>query len=371
MRITAELAKPIGERLMSLLPYNINIMNERGKIVASGDKERLGQQHDGAIQVLLTKREVVLSEEDVAHLAGTKAGVNLPIAFENQIIGVVGITGKPQEVYHYAHLVKMTIEVLLEQVNIRSQLHYRQNALRTWVTELVQQEPLNDSRLQSLAESLEIETGQARTFVLIQVIQPTTFTWDELEIQALQNHLQGDVICSSIHSDLLFLATTQEYKELFPAIQRILSSYQRRQIELRMGVGKQQSGLSGYRSSYLQAQQSLQLQKILKVPDPIYIEDWGLLRFIDAIPIAIRKEFLATYLPQSLQMDENYWLTLQTFLESNRNVTESCKKLHIHRNTLIYRLQRIHEIIGLNPREFQDAVFLHVLLLCQKCTPQR
>lgn len=370
MRITAELAKPIGERLMSLLPYNINIMDERGRIVASGDEKRLGQQHDGAIQVLLTKKEVVLSEKDVAHLSGTKAGVNLPIAFEKQIIGVVGITGKPQEVYHYAHLVKMTIEVLLEQVNIRSQLHYRQNALRTWVTELVQQEPLNYSRLQSLAESLEIQTNQARTFILIQVIQPTTFTWDELEIQALQNHFQADVICSSIHSDLLFLATPQEYKEFFPTIQRIVSSYQRRQIELRIGVGKQQSNLSGYRSSYLQAKQSLYLQRILKVNHPIYIEDWGLLRLIDAIPIAIRKEFLATYLPKNLKMDENYWLTLQTFLESNLSVKDSCQKLHIHRNTLIYRLQRIHETLGLNPRRFEDAVFLHVLLLCRKCTTQ-
>ncbi|HUC93455.1 MAG TPA: sugar diacid recognition domain-containing protein [Paenibacillus sp.] len=92
MKITRELAQPIVMQIMALLNYNINIMDENGVIVASGDSTRLNQTHEGALKFLKSKKEVILSVKDSARLSGTRPGINLPIEFQGDLAGVVGIT---------------------------------------------------------------------------------------------------------------------------------------------------------------------------------------------------------------------------------------------------------------------------------------
>lgn len=375
MQITEELAKPICERLMSLLPYNINIMNEKGMIVASGDTSRVGQRHDGAIQVLLMEREIFLNEQEAVMLSGTKPGVNLPISFAQKTVGVVGITGNPDDVYSYAHLIKMTVEILLEQMNIRSQMYYRQNALRDWIHQLTDKEPLNIKYLQSLADTLHIDLHKARTVFVIQLIHRSNKQqgypiWDDFMMQLIRNQFAEDAICGELHTNMLFLAiTTHQHEHIHTVAQRIRTTFSYHKIQIRIGIGKKQIGIDGYRSSCIQAKQSLRLQELLKTNQPMYIEDWGLIRLIEAIPLTLRHDFLMTYLPLCSQINEENWHTLEVFFGANLSIKEASKKLHIHRNTLLYRLDRLYEILKLNPRNFTDAVILQVLILCRKCTP--
>ncbi|MBV1821593.1 sugar diacid recognition domain-containing protein [Clostridium cochlearium] len=56
MKLTKELAQNISNRMMEIIPYNINIMNEKGIIIGSGDLERLNTLHQGAIEALSQKK---------------------------------------------------------------------------------------------------------------------------------------------------------------------------------------------------------------------------------------------------------------------------------------------------------------------------
>lgn len=58
--------------------------------------------------------------------------------------------------------------------------------------------------------------------------------------------------------------------------------------------------------------------------------------------------------------------TLETFLAENLNLAETARKLHIHRNTALYRLSQINETLGLDPRNFNDALTLKTALLIKK-----
>ncbi|MCJ7789249.1 MAG: hypothetical protein MUP69_03540, partial [Candidatus Atribacteria bacterium] len=53
--------------------------------------------------------------KDINHLVGAKPGINLPIEYNNKIIGVVGITGEPNEVTPFGEVIKMTVEMMLQQ----------------------------------------------------------------------------------------------------------------------------------------------------------------------------------------------------------------------------------------------------------------
>ena len=59
-------------------------------------------------------------------------------------------------------------------------------------------------------------------------------------------------------------------------------------------------------------------------------------------------------------------MTIQCFFENNLNVSETSRKLFVHRNTLVYRLEKIRKITGLDLREFEHAITFKVALMVKK-----
>ena len=96
----------IVNRLINILGKNINIMNKDGTIIASGDKSRIGDFHGAAKDAIDQKSEVIVNENSQAKYAGSKAGVNIPIYYKGEALGVVGITCEPAEVKGYGLIVK-------------------------------------------------------------------------------------------------------------------------------------------------------------------------------------------------------------------------------------------------------------------------
>ena len=65
-------------------------------------------------------------------------------------------------------------------------------------------------------------------------------------------------------------------------------------------------------------------------------------------------------------MDQETLFTIQKFFENSLNVSETSRKLFVHRNTLVYRLEKIKKITGLDLREFEDAIVFKVALMVKK-----
>lgn len=74
-------ARQIVQRAMSIIDYSVNVMNEHGVIIASGDPRRLHQRHEGAVLALTENRMVMIDEAVAGRLKGVKPGINLPIIF--------------------------------------------------------------------------------------------------------------------------------------------------------------------------------------------------------------------------------------------------------------------------------------------------
>ena len=61
--------------------------------------------------------------------------------------------------------------------------------------------------------------------------------------------------------------------------------------------------------------------------------------------------------------DDETLVTIQTFFENNLNISETARQLYIHRNTLVYRLERLEKIIGLDIRRFEDAMTFKIAMM--------
>lgn len=112
MHISKTSAKTIVNEISKLVKQNINLMNEQGIIIASCDKERIGQFHEGAYKIITEKLdEYYISEEKATETA--RKGLNLPLELDGEIVGVVGITGSYDEVINQGRLLKKMTEILL------------------------------------------------------------------------------------------------------------------------------------------------------------------------------------------------------------------------------------------------------------------
>jgi carbohydrate diacid regulator len=112
------LAQSIVDRAMRIIGTNVNVMDGRGVIVASGERERIGGVHQGALLVLARQAAVEIDAADAGNLDGARPGVNLPLRAEGGIVGCIGLSGAPDAVRPYAELVRLAAETMLEQARL-------------------------------------------------------------------------------------------------------------------------------------------------------------------------------------------------------------------------------------------------------------
>ncbi len=183
MQLNATIARQIVERTMKIIHYSVNVMDEQGRIIGSGDPVRINQRHDGAILAINDNRVVEIDQATANQLKGVKPGINLPIIFHHQVIGVIGISGVPEAVRNYGELVKMTAELIIEQAALMSQIQWDKRHREELVLQLIQGSELNESQLTTIAERLNLDLNQPRIAAIVKVY-PTK--GEQLSLEHLQ-----------------------------------------------------------------------------------------------------------------------------------------------------------------------------------------
>ena len=118
--------------------------------------------------------------------------------------------------------------------------------------------------------------------------------------------------------------------------------------------------------SYKEAQIALDVGKVFDIEKQIInYENLGIGRLIYQLPTTLCELFLAeVFKKESLDaLDQETILTIQKFFKHNLNVSETARELFVHRNTLVYRLDKIEKITGLDLREFDQAVVFKVAMM--------
>ena len=121
--------------------------------------------------------------------------------------------------------------------------------------------------------------------------------------------------------------------------------------------------------SYKEAKMALDVGKIFyENTDIIAYSNLGIGRLIYQLPLPLCKMFIKEIFDGKSpdEFDEETLTTINKFFENSLNVSETSRQLYIHRNTLVYRLEKIKKITGLDLREFDDAIVFKVALMVNK-----
>ncbi len=371
--ITSELAQEMVTRTMGILKKNINVMDESGIIIASGSIHRLQQLHEGAVLVLEKKTTVEIDYTLASRLSGVEPGINVPIKFNDETVGVIGITGDPNEVRNDGELLKMAAELVLQQSFMMEQVQWKQRLQEEMVNQLVHGEEFNEAFVRDRGFALGINLDQPRVVILLM----NTVKGPQLDLQKMMRLLtyelnQDDLLAFSYTYDMIILKSVSiegRDKQVSSFLSKIESILEQSNFPCKIGIGTFSSTLKEIKSSFIAAQKAITVGSKLK-------EEWTVFNynhFSFEIMLAelnhLKGEHpILPFYEKLKDHDRNGELqqTLLAYYESAGELNEAAKHLFIHRNTLRYRLDKIEEITGKDPRNIRDLLQLYTAQLLNK-----
>lgn len=380
--ITTALAQQIVQRTTQIIPFKVNLIDAQGVILASSDPGRVGSVHPGAQLALARGASVELDAQGARLLPGARAGINLPLLVRGVVCGVVGLTGEPEAVRQFGELVRAMAEMMLEQAQLVSELQHEKRYREEFVSQLIARSGVSDTAMQAWAARLALDLRVPRAMLVLQVEHGGV----QLE-QALNQLQQAQAALHSRWPALLtavvspgelamldaFPITGTQQARMLQARQRLqelqqvagpaLSSPLNSPFTLAMGVAL--PGLDGASASYQSARQTARVGRARDAAQPLhsYLE-----LSLPVLLSGLQDGWQAGQLRQTLAplqaRDRSGVLlrTLAAWFRHHSHPTATARALHIHRNTLDYRLQKIAELTGLKLDETEDRLLLYVAL---------
>lgn len=356
--LTRDLAKEIVQETMGRLNRNINIMDENGSIIASGDALRLDTYHEAAAEVIRTGWTLVITPDNQAQWRGVNVGVNLPIVFQNRTVGVIGVTGAPEEILPYGELVKMTTEMMLKQNYLKLQTEWRQITMDIIVEELIRAENQN---LQGALHRLDTLTITMKAPYQLAIISLPNRTSQTVSLLRLTESVMGNTrLVSSFLNAHTWVIVFYDRGEVRVRrdMERLQDLFRKQGIEAQSGLSSSVQSFEDISYAYQEACAALKLgvKQGRGITCYLEVETQALL---SEVPAESKARFMERLLPK---LPEKLLVTLHVFLECNLSIARTAERLEIHRNSLVYRLTQIKEVTGYDPQLFQDAISLQFLV---------
>lgn len=355
--VGVELAQRIVDQVVPGLPYNVNIMDEQGRIIGSADQARVGTVHAGAVEAVRLGAPVAVRDADES--VGTKPGVNMPLILDDRIVGVVGVTGEPSKVENVARVLVLTVELLLRQERQRDDLRWREAAVRDVISGLMNGATTEERLVTGLRE---IGSPLRPPWNIMAVIGPpraAALSIPPPGAARLLSRLQGlpNIVAAEHHGALWILQGSSSARTVAAVLHRIGGP------EVRFLIGEVEASTTVLNADAQRLR--VLLSSVGLIPDRPEIR----LATVDApAAVAFQPPEVSFDLARRVltRLSPVLRETARMFLSRNLSIADASRELGIHRNTLVQRLARIESLTGLNPSKFDDAVALHLALLAAR-----
>lgn len=396
-------AQEISEYLSSMLGRSIIITDVNGIIIGSPAKERIGDFHPPSVPCVKYKKMSFDDEEAAKKLGVWYPGSTVPLFYNGRVIGTAAIAGEPEIVLQFTMLVKNQIESLLREKILAPSLASPQRKINELVRSISLFEPGGGGHeaLVKSAAQLGIDLNVPRGVIAVFFSNFRGLALEKnpmnLSYESYSDPISDEIDYSSTHSRVIELL-----RETFPDPQVIIATVSRDRfvlippdgqagsgdpldaakgftakaeeihrklkeasIETVIGVGYPASGLYELPMSYENAWNIVHIaDKLLMKPGVysfgdllledvlLHVKPYFSLRFIDRQLDAICGENDCNDLAQ----------TFKVYCESFFSKQEAAKRLHLHRNTLSYRLQKIENLLGISLANFGQVMAYYMAL---------
>ena len=222
------------------------------------------------------------------------------------------------------------------------------------------------------AKELHFVTDVPRVVYLIRQVDHSDVAALEV-VQNLFPDRQRDFVLSVTETDIVVIREltgepgADDVNELAKQIESTVKS--ELGVKTVIGIGSTAYHLRELADRYKEAQVAIEVGKVFDTEKTIIsYENLGIGRIIYQLPTTLCEMFLSEVFKKNPieTLDDDTLETINKFFENNLNVSETSRKLYVHRNTLVYRLEKIKKLTGLDLREFDHARVFKVAMMVKK-----
>jgi carbohydrate diacid regulator len=392
--LTPTLAQEIAGDTSEIIGFNVLITDRDGNVIGSGDRSRVGSFHEASVEVVRTIQPATHDAVQARKLRGVRPGITLPIVLGQTALGTVGITGSPAQVRRFGLVVKRQTEILLqESVVLRSRL-LRERALEDIVRDIAyfDAEVVEPELIAYRAGELGYDLRVPRVVVVVDLIAPPGRDQpagaDESTARlALLHTLRttfapAQDVVAAMPSDrfvaLHRVASTRRTDDQTDALQalcrKVVDQLDRRHgLTAAIGTGAVATTVSQLHDSYQDASIALRLGATLTTrgepaPKITSIDDMRIHQLVATAGSRPRVR-LVEALTTELRAQPDWHAmraTIVAWCETGFNLVQAATVLHIHRNTLVYRLNKIAQLTGRSTRDHRATLALYLACLADQ-----
>ncbi|MCD5415347.1 MAG: helix-turn-helix domain-containing protein [Clostridiales bacterium] len=378
------LAQKFVDSIIENLGHNVNIMNKSGVIIASGSKERIGTYHSVAEDVIRQEKRIDIYKE--SEYIGVKEGVNMPFFYNNSIGGVVGITGNPKVIEKTANLVKMLLELMIDQESLKERVYSKKCQKTFFVNRLLQlkcEDDLNSAK--QWGTKLGYDVTLPRIVLVIEtsntILNENPLYTKEGIIEFVMNKINSCVnnssqnIISVIGQNKIIIIKSVRSKEensvreeLLDYATEIINKLNKTiGISLIVGIGSLHKTALELSNSYKEAKAMVKMGRRLKMDSGIlYVKDHIFEYLFTKISSIHLEHFLSEYISK-IEDKKEIIDTIESLLSNNMHLGDTSKELFVHRNTVIFRFNKIKDLLEIDPlKNDEDRILLRLLILFLK-----
>lgn len=236
----------------------------------------------------------------------------------------------------------------------------------------VLREELTVPEMEALANEHQIELERDRCAIVLQVLQTETESAFE-QLEELVPRASGDLIIEIDRHTVVLLKTMDqvesfdELSQLGEAITQTLTGETGHGCMI--GIGEPKRVLAATGESFREARRAMEVGRTFRPDGTLFVfRDLVMERFLTDIPRELGGRYHSILFNRktSRLFNEEMLHTIQMFFEKDLNLSDTARQLYIHRNTLVYRLDKVQRQTGLDLRKFDDAVTFKLLLLLGK-----
>ena len=332
----------------------IGVIDENGVIIACSDLVKIGEIRQGV-------REELAYSSDIVTVGGY---TYRPIGVGTKTEYVAFIEGEDKNAEKTSKLLTIALS------NIKN-LYDEKYDKGSFVKNIILDNIL-PSDIYIKSKELHFNTEETRIVFLIKFHGKT----DMMPFEMLQNMFPDkskDYVISVGEHDIVLVkdikpeTESKEIEKIATNIADTLSTEFYTKVSI--GISSTVDNIKDLARAYKEAQVALDVGKVFETEKNIIsYENLGIGRLIYQLPTTLCEMFLQEVFKKGNleSLDRETLMTIQCFFENNLNVSETSRKLFVHRNTLVYRLEKIRKLTGLDLREFEHAITFKVALMVRK-----
>lgn len=384
--LSPSLAQEIASDTSAVIGFNVLITDAAGMVIGSGDSSRVGTFHEASVEVVRTQEPATHTATQALQLRGVRPGVTLPLVTDGQAVGTVGITGTPAQVRRFGLLVKRQTEILLrESVMLRSRLLAERAAeklladIASYDPQVVEGEFLMfraaelgfDLRLRRVAVAFEVSVPEAAARRQGAPTRDMALVRSEL-LRTVREVFADpqDIVATTAPGwiGVLHRLPDRRPPDTPAADCRRVTDVIAAQdgLTARAGIGEAATSVGGLNDSYQDACDALRLGARLAGGAPVHlITDLRVHQVLATVGQPARHRLLERTAAELRAQPDWPVLrdTITAWCESGFNLVRASEALHIHRNTVVYRMNKIEQLTARPLRDHRTTMALYLACL--------